>query len=143
MGMLDRVFLVVFARYRRKKGDSSLESAWHVASYKVSAYISWPIAAITLVFVVVAYTLVRAGSPIDHKRFGQILAVAAWLIAAFLLDRRFRKYLADPPALSPEESRIEKQLVLRFQALSFAIFAMTCLIAFLLHHAGFRFIQGF
>lgn len=141
--MLDRVFLIVFARYRRQIGDSNIASAWQRACYKVAGYISWPLAVTTLVSVVVAYALIRTGSPADHKRFGQIAAVVVWLVVVVLLNRRFRKYLSDPPALASEESRTEKQLVLRFRVLSFGVFALTCLIGFVLHRAGFRFIQGF
>ena len=89
METLDAVFLVVFARYRRKVGDSKLTSAWVRASYTVSAYVSWPVAAATLVLVMITYTVSRTGTPMDHRRLGQITAVMMWLVIAFLLDRRF------------------------------------------------------
>jgi ABC-type uncharacterized transport system permease subunit len=143
MDTLDRVFLVVFARCRRKKGGSNLESAWYSANYQVSAYVSWPVAAAALVLVALVFSLFRTGSPVDHKRTGQIIAVVAWLIAAVLLDRRFRKYLYQPPALTHEESSADKQLVFRFRAVSFGVFALVCLVGYLLHRYGVRLLQGF
>lgn len=141
MNTLDRVFLVVFARWRRKKGSSNLESAWFNASYRVSTYISWPIAAAALILVALAYTLFRTGSPAAHKHIVQIIGVIAWLLVGFLLDRRFKKFLYDPPALTHDESTSDKQLVLRFRAISLGVFAVTCLVGYLLHRA--HLLQGF
>lgn len=143
MEMLDKVFLVIFARNRRKKGDSNLESAWYLASYKMSAYIGWPVAAATLVLAAATYALTRAGSPSAHKHLGELMAAAVWLMAAYLLDRRFRKYLSNPPTLTSQESPHEWRLVVGFRAASLGFFALTCLVGFLLHRAGFHFIQGF
>jgi hypothetical protein len=143
MNMLDKVFLVVLARCRRKRNGSDLASAWYSATYKVAAYVSWPVAATTLVLVAVVYSVLRTGSPMEHKRIGQIAAVLAWLVTAFLLNRRFRKYLYDPPMLKHEESRDEKRLVFRFRAISVGLFAIVCLAGVWAHHAGFRLLQGF
>jgi hypothetical protein len=141
MNMLDRVFLVFFARWRRKKGSCNLESAWFNASYRVSTYISWPLAAAALILVALAYAVFGTGSPTDHKHTGQIIGVIAWLVAGFLLDRRFKKFLNDPPALTHEESASDKQLVFRFRAISLGLFAVTCLVDYLLHRA--QLLQGF
>ena len=141
MNTLDRVFLVVFARYRRKKGSSNLESAWFNASYRVSAYISWPIAAAALILVALVYALFGTGAPASHRHTAQVIGVISWLLAGFLLDRKFRKFLYEPPALTQEESASDKQLVFRFRAIAFGVFVVTCLVGYLLHHA--QLLQGF
>ena len=143
METLDKVFLVVFARCRRKLGNSNVESAWRRASNRVSAYIAWPVVASVAFLAVLVYSFTQTGSPIAHKRTVQIVAVIAGILASLLLDRRFRKYLSNPPPLASEESHSERRLVFRFHAISIAVFVLTCLVGFLLHRAGFHFIQGF
>lgn len=59
MDILDRVFLVEFARSRRKNAAVGVDSAWHAASYKLSGYLGWPIIAIGLMCVIVAYSVSR------------------------------------------------------------------------------------
>jgi hypothetical protein len=140
---MDRVFLILFARCRRKKGDANLVSAWQRANYEVATYISWPISAITLVLVLMGYAVLRAGSSADHKDFAKIAGVIAWLVVAFLLDRRFRKYRLAPPKIALDESPDEKHLVFRFRAIAFGVFAFTCLFGLLLHHLGVKFMRGF
>jgi cytochrome b561 len=143
METLDKVFLVVFARCRRKLGNSNVESAWRRASNGVSAYVAWPVVAGVIVLAVLVYSFMQTGSHVTHKRTVQIVGVIAGILTALLLDRRFRKYLSNPPPLASEESRSERRLVFRFRAISIAVFILTCLIGFLLHRAGFHFIQGF
>lgn len=143
METLDKVFLVVFARCRRGSGDANLVSAWSRAAYKVSGYILWPMAAAAVVFILIAYALMKTGSPSEHKSLVQVATVVAWLTATFLLNRRFRKYLSNPPALTSEESRAERQLVFRFRAVSIAVFVLTCLVGLILHRAGVQFMGGF
>ena len=141
MNTLDRVFLVVFARCLRKKGRSNWESAWFCASYRVSSYITWPVAAGALVSVALAYALFGSGSPAEHKHAGQLVAVIAWITVSFLLDRRFRRFRDHPPTLTQEESTSDHQLVFRFRLLSFGVFALTCLVGFFLRRA--QLLQGF
>jgi hypothetical protein len=139
MGMLDRVFEVIFARYRRDLGDSNIESAWRRTSNKVSAYVAWPVVAVSAALTVMTYSLLGIGSPIEHKRSVQLIAVFAGLAVAVMLDRRFRKYLATPPPLASEESHIEAQFALWFHASAIGSFILTCCVGFLLHRAGFSF----
>jgi hypothetical protein len=143
MDTVDTVFRIVFARYRRKFGELKFDSAWFRASYAVSTYVSWPIAAATWVGVMLAYAIIRAGTPIEHKRWGQFAGAVAWLIVSAWLDHRFKTYRLHPPALAAEESPAEKQLVFRFRAVSIAVFAWVCLVGFLLHRMGVEFLQGF
>jgi hypothetical protein len=139
---IDNVFEVIFARYRRKMGDSNLESAWRRASNRVSGYLVLPVATATLVLIVVVYSFLGTGTPAEHKQTGEIIAGIAGVVIAYLLDRRFRKYLSVPPVLASLEARTDTHLVLWFRVIAVGIFALTCLVGFLLHQAGFRFLQG-
>jgi hypothetical protein len=137
--LLDQLFVVVFARYRRK--DSNLESAWLRAANRVSGYLVLPVAAATLVLIAIIYPLMQTGTPIEHKRTGQIVTAVAGVLIFYMLNRRFRQYLSVPPALPCLETRTDTQLVFWFRAISVGIFILACLIGFLFHRAGY--LQGF
>jgi hypothetical protein len=55
MATLDRVFQVVFARYRRKASGPNLDSAWRRAANRVSGYVVLPVASVTFVLVMAAH----------------------------------------------------------------------------------------
>jgi len=141
METLDRVFQVVFARYRRKAGIN-LESAWRRAANRVSGYVVFPVASVTFVLVMAAYLLTSSGTPVEHKRTGQIIGGLAVGVVAYLMDCRFRKYLSTPQALPSSEARTDTQLYLLFRIVAVGIFILTFLLGFLLHQAGFGFLQG-
>jgi hypothetical protein len=133
--LLDQLFIVVFARYRRK--DSSLESAWRRAANRVFGYLVLPVAAATLVLIAIIYSFMQSGTPIAHKRTGQIFTGVAGVLVFYMLNRRFRQYLLVPPALPSLEARTDTQLVFWFRLISVGIFVLTCLTGFFLHHAGY------
>ncbi|HEX5323708.1 MAG TPA: hypothetical protein VFW40_07975 [Capsulimonadaceae bacterium] len=141
MDILDRVFRVVFARYRRKMGDRGLESAWRSASNEVCGYLALPVAALALVMMAAAYSLVMTGTHPEHKRWGQIAAGVTGVAVALLLDRRFRKYLTAPPHLDAEESNADARFLFCFRAISIGTFAVTCLVGFYLRGAGVEFLK--
>ena len=143
MEILDKVFAVLFARFRRQMGDANLEAAWRRASLRVSASVGWPMAATLVMVMAVFYAVAAVGSPPEHKRWGQLIAGAIGVLIAMRLERRFRPYLADPPALSAEESSSEARLVFWFRAVCYSVFGGICLIGFLLHESGVRVLQGF
>jgi len=138
METLDRVFEAVFARWRRKLGDSNLESAWRRASNKVSAYLLFPIAAATVVLMAVVYSFMGTGTFVEQKKLAQIVGVVVWIAISILLDRRFKKYLLIPPRLAPDESSTARQVVFWFHFISIGVFVLTCLSGYLLHRAGLR-----
>jgi hypothetical protein len=142
MEIIDKVFQVVFARYRRKLGDSNLESAWRRAINTVSGYLVLPVAAAVLVLIAMTYSYMGTGTPNEHKQTGQIIAGTAGVVIFYLFRRRFRKYLSFPSVLASLEARADTRLVFWFRATAVGIFALTCLVGFLLHQAGFRFLQG-
>ena len=139
---LDKVFEVVFARFRRKMGDRNLEAAWRRASIRVLTYVGWAMAAVLIVLLAVFFTYFAVDVPPEHKRWGQMLAAAVGVLISILLDRRFTKYLAAPPQLSQQESSIDALLVLRFRAACYAVFAIVCVVGFLLHESGARILPG-
>ena len=139
LNLLDRVFEVVFARYRRALGDSNVSSAWRRASNKVSAYVAWPVLATVGTLTIAIYSMAGIGTPTEHKGTGQVIAVIAGIATAMLLDRRFRKYLMKPPVLATEESNSEARLVFWFHACAIGIFALAGCVFALLHVAGFNF----
>jgi hypothetical protein len=142
MEILERVFQILFARMRRKMGDSNLERAWRSASNKVAGYLALPLSAGTAVLIVVVYAISGEGTRIEHRHWAQLAAVTAAVLVIVLLNRRFRKYLSIPPLLPIAESHADARLLFWFRAISYGSVALTCLIGLLLHHAGFRFLQG-
>ena len=139
MRLFDQLFVVLFARYRRK--DSNLESAWRRAANRVTGYFVFPVAAATLVLIAFIYSFMRTGTPIEHKRTGEIVAGVAGVVIFYMLRRRFRQYLFVPPKLPSLEARTDTQLVWWFRLISAGIFILTCVTGFLLHRAGY--LQGF
>jgi hypothetical protein len=138
METLDRVFEVIFARWRRKLGDSNIEAAWRRASNKVSTYLLFPIAAITGVLMAVVFSFMGTGTFAEHKRAAQIVGVMVWIAISVLLDRRFKKYLLIPPRLPPDESSTDRQFVFWFHVISIGVFVITCLSGYFLHRGGLR-----
>lgn len=137
MEILDRVFQVVFARYRRKLGDSNLESAWRRATNRVSGYLVLPIAATAGALALIMHAFTGAGTPAEHKRLIQMITVVVGVVVFYLLDQRFRKYLPIPPTLPSVEARADTQLIFWFRVIAVGIFAVTCLVGFFLHQAGY------
>ena len=143
MALIDQIFLTVFARYRRKLGESSVNSAWIRAVGKVSGFLIWPVAAVTCVLVISMYLLTGSGTPADHMRWGKVTTVVSWLAMAFLLQARFTKYLHDPPVLSPAESAGERYTVMWFHLTCIGVFVVLCAAGFALHAAGLGTRLGF
>lgn len=143
MEILDKVFEVLFARFRREMGEANLESAWRRASFRVSTFVGWPLAVTLVMLMAVFYAVVAVGSPPEHKRWGQLIAGVLGVLLSLRLDRRFRKYLAAPPKLSAEESPLERRLVFWFRTTCYAVFGLVCLVGFLLRENGVQVLQGF
>lgn len=135
---LDRVFLIVFARYRRKLGSVNVESAWLQASNKVSGYLVLPLGAAIVVAAVLIYATTRTGTLGEHKKACALISAVAAVLAALALQRRFKKYLSHPPPLAPQESRPDQQYVFWFRFIAAGIFVLVCATGFILHQAGFR-----
>jgi hypothetical protein len=90
MNEIDRVFRVTFARWRRKLGDSNLESAWRRASNSMSGFILFPTAAIVIPLSLFVMAMTQRGYSPAVKQTIQIVGVLVWFSISFLLERRFR-----------------------------------------------------
>jgi hypothetical protein len=136
MEVMDKVFEAMFARWRRKLGDSNLESAWRRTSNSISGLILFPTAAIVIPVALVLAAIMHAGYSGPEKITIQILGVVIWFSVSFLLDRRFRKFLISPPRLESKESFIDKRLLMKFRVACIASFVVSCLGGWLMHRAG-------
>jgi hypothetical protein len=142
MDTLDVLFQIFFARTRRRLGDGKIDAAWQLARAKMTGYLAFPVAAVTLVLVAIFYSFTSVGTHLEHKHWGEIIAAATGLVILQYLDRRFRKYLSAPPTLPPEETEADSRFVWRFRAISVAIFCGTCFIVYLLRKADVGFMQN-
>ena len=134
--ILDTVFQLIFARFRRRYGDSQIEFAWRRASYRMAIYTSWTVCALTSILVIGGYTFLKIGTAADHKKVVGIAAGVAVMITAIQLDRRFKKYLASPPPLSPKETPNEARYISYFCVVSVGVLLLVGLILYLLHKDG-------
>ena len=137
LGVIDRVFLVLFGRFRRKFGDTKIEAAWHSASFRVSGHLALFAAATVFVLFEVTQWFTGSGLAPKQERAWQIVVGVVAVSITVLLDRRFKKYLSVPPTLAAEESSAEKSLIRWFRATTIGTFAFVCLAAILMHDAGF------
>jgi hypothetical protein len=120
MELLDRIFQIVFARYRRRVGDSNLDSTWRRASNKVTGYLVFPLASISVVATLATYAVFRTGTGADHKQWSRIISIGTVLAVGVLLDRRFQKYRIAPPVLTATETRQEARLFLIYRVAAIA-----------------------
>jgi hypothetical protein len=137
MKIVDRLFEIIFSRYRRKLGESNIESAWYQASNRVTAYISSPILAVEFLILVVVYFPVIRGTVLDSRSALLLTGTGIFLIASFIVGRGFRRFLTNPPSLVSEETRSDTRFVFIFRAVSFGTIGAVCLVAFALHKGGF------
>jgi hypothetical protein len=136
MEVMDKVFEATFARWRRKLGDSNMESAWRRASNSISGLILFPTAAIVIPVALFVAAMTHTGYSAEEKRTIQIIGVVIWFSVSFLLDRRFRKFLISPPRLESEESFIDKRLLMKFRVACIASFVVSCVGGWLMHGVG-------
>ena len=141
MSIVNKLFCIIFARYRRKLGDLNIESAWFQANSKVTVYLgSLVIAAEFLIFLVLYFPLIR-GTAFDRKPAIVALGTAICLLVAYSVSRGFRAYLSDPPRLDAAETSADTRFIFWFRAASIGSFGSSCLLAFAMHRAGFPIIR--
>jgi len=100
--IIDKLFAIIFARYRRKLGDAKIESAWYRANNRVVGYLLFPIAAILYFIFAIIYFPVVKDSAFDHRRPLILVGAAIYVISAFALGRGFNVFLKNPPRLNSE-----------------------------------------
>ena len=138
MKTLDTVFLILFARYRRKIGESNLEQAWRRARHSVVTYLVFPIASAAVALTTIAFALGVKGRHSDLKWWTQIVAIVVGVTCSQILYQRFNKYLAAVPNVTYEETQEEQQILYWFRGICIAVFVATCLLAFLLSNSNWR-----
>ena len=143
MELIDRIFLTVFARYRRKLGESELSAAWMRSVTKVAGFLILPVVAVTCILLIAMYLLTGAGTPADHKRWCTMTVIVSWLAMAFSLQARFNKYLNQPPILSLAESVADKHAVMWFRLACNGLFVALVVAGFVCHAAGLSARLGF
>ena len=136
MDEIDRIFEATFARWRRKLGDSNLESAWRRASNSISGLMLFPTAAIVIPLALFVMAMMQRGYSPAVKGTIQVAGVLVWFLVSFLLDRRFRKFLISPPRLDSQESLVDKRLIMRFRVICIGSFVASCFGRWLLHRSG-------
>jgi hypothetical protein len=140
--MFDRVFQIIFARFRRQYGDSNLEFAWRRATTTVSGYLVLPIAGAVIVVVMLIYALTGAGTIAQHLEYGQVVGVILWLCSFALLRRRLKRFLSRPRVLIQEEALSDARYVFWFRIGTAALFALACVVGSILHGAGRHLLRG-
>jgi hypothetical protein len=98
-------------------------SAWRSASFRVSGHLVLPTAGTIVLLAVLFYRLIGFGSTLSPhaERLTLVVVVVVVLMLAALLDRRFRKFLVDPPRFDEPESESDKLLLFRFRATAVAV----------------------
>jgi hypothetical protein len=142
MKVLDRVFDIVFAKYRRKMGDSDIIAPWRLARNTVAGYVASAFTGLTVVLGLVVGSSAGIGAKEDHRHWAQIIAVITWVIVATWPNQRFKSVLICPALLTPNETREEKWLVFKFRAICIVLLFGVAVLGLLLRKAGVPAFQG-
>lgn len=110
-GLLDKFFLLLFARYRRQTGSAHTEAAWRRACSDVWWSSALVIGGIVFIGIWIWYALTRMGTPHDHREWAVYGGIGAYFIFMTLLKRRFRKFLVDVPQIPTIESASDARYI--------------------------------
>ena len=132
----------MFARYRRKIGDSDIIAPWRLARNTVAEYVASAFTGLTVVLVLVVASSAGIGAKADHRHRAQITTVLTWVIVATWLNRRFQSVLIRPAVLASNESREERRLVFKFRAICIVLLFGVAVLGFLLGKVGVPAFQG-
>jgi hypothetical protein len=143
MTSLDRVFQIIFARYRRELGDGRIEFAWRRTCNDVWWSLAWPTAAVTFILVVLTCVATGAGTLSDHRRYELISGAISFLIVSSLLKQRFKKFLLSAPQVPEVESPSDRRYVFWFRAILRGGAVLVGAMIYAAHEAGAHFMQGF
>ena len=134
MNLLDKTFLVIFARQRRE--NTAVELSWKTARNKMLRYLVLPIASLAGMLLAAIYPLLAQYSAVERSQIVQLAGILIWLAAGIAANWRFTRFLRDPPELSLVETHGDRAVVRRFWQVSFGIFVVACLVAFARHRVG-------
>jgi hypothetical protein len=119
MRTIDRIFIAVFARYRRKP-SYSVHSAWHAADYQVASYLALMVTIAVMSIFFIVWPDHRAVT-LGQRRLSVAVAIAAAMSFTYVLRRNFRKYLTDPPPFVAAASDAEARVILLFRLFAIGI----------------------
>lgn len=124
MNTLDRIFVAVFARFRRRFGEESLKRAWRAAAYHVKSYVYMATAAFPAPLFLAASSspakLLRSPWPIYTMLIGTAV------VLSILLDRRWGRFLGNPPPVEMTEPIEDTRLIRAFHCAAMALFLIAC-----------------
>jgi len=135
--IVDKMLRILFARYRRKLGDSNIGSAHFQANNKLAAYLGFLIVAFEIVLLAIIYVPFVKGSAFDSR--GTIISAMTiiYIVVTCLLMRGSSVLVRNPPRLTESETLSEARYAFWFRALSLGSFVLSCVFAFILHRLGF------
>lgn len=127
MEIFERIFVAVFARYRRKYGEGSLNRAWSAATYHVTTFVYIA----TMVF---PAPLVLAASPDPAKLLhspGPLYAfvIGAGVAVGYLVDRKCEGFRNNPPPIETTEPMEDARVIRAFHWTAVALFLVACALA--------------
>lgn len=131
ISLIDKIFIIAFARERRKSGVGMLESAWRRSTNVVYSYLGFFVVSIAGLIVVTKKIVASRGGAaalIDVKGTSTAVFVLT-VISMFVLDRHFKKYLASPPDLPSQELPSDRRFLFWTRLISFGSFALACSVA--------------
>ena len=122
--IMDRIFIAVFARYRRRLVGRSLRQAWSAATFHVTTFV-YPATLVLAVPVFVAMSPDPAEVLLRPWPV-YLLVIGLGLMIGYLLDRRFRRFLVNPPPLDATESTDDARLIWVFRWFAIGLFLVGC-----------------
>ena len=134
VNLVDKTFLVIFARQRRK--TTAIELSWKAARNKMLRYLVLPVVSIAGMLLAAMYPLLAQYPALERRQMVQLAGILVWLAAGVAANWRFTRYLRAPPELSSVESYADRVVVRHFWLTSVGVFFLACLVAFLRHRVG-------
>jgi hypothetical protein len=95
MNLLDRTFVVMFARQRRK--NASLESSWRTARNQMLGYLIFPVVSAGGIGIALMHPLLMQYPAAERRQIVQLAGVLIWLAAGLGANWRFTRYLRSHP----------------------------------------------
>lgn len=124
---MDRIFIAVFARYRRRFGEESLYRAWNAATFHVTTFVNLA----TMAFPAPLFVAVSPNPAKLLHSPGPIYAIVigAVVVVGFLVDRRCARFLNNPPPIMTKEPMEDITLLRAFHWISVVLFLVACVSA--------------
>jgi len=121
MNAIDRVFVVVFDRYRRGRRTRDISQNWRAAEYEVGIFLTLPLVVFggAIFFLLQSYLWPLVSPRRWHL---QLFVVFLGLAMFLILEKRFSKFQIAPPPLESVESTADRQVIWRFRLLTTGIF---------------------